>query len=61
VVDAGLRWGHQSARKAALEQLVRWGEDDRAHALAADDPDATVQAWIRKLRAEIVTQTSLFD
>jgi hypothetical protein len=61
VVEAALRWGHKNPRKAALEQLVRWGEDDRAHALAGDDPDATIRAWSRELRTETATQTSLFD
>lgn len=61
VVDAALRWSHKTPRKAALEQLVRWGEDDRAHALAADDPDATIRAWGRNLRTETPTQDSLFD
>lgn len=61
VVEVALRWGNKTPRKAALEQLTTWGEHDRAHALAADDSDAAIRAWGRKLRTEIVTQSSLFD
>jgi hypothetical protein len=61
VVDAALRWGHKTPRKAALERLTTWGEHDRAHALAADDADAAIRAWGRKLRTEVATQSSLFD
>jgi hypothetical protein len=61
VVDVALRWGHKTPRKAALEQLTTWGEHDRAQALAADDADAAVRAWGRKLRTEVDTQDSLFD
>jgi hypothetical protein len=60
-VDAALRWGHKTPRKAALERLTTWGEHDRAHALAADDADAAIRAWGRKLRTEVATQSSLFD
>jgi hypothetical protein len=42
--------GHKTSRKAALEQLATWGEHDRAEELAADDPDATIRTWGRKLR-----------
>ncbi|WP_410624950.1 hypothetical protein [Amycolatopsis sp. cmx-8-4] len=45
VVNAALRWGHKTPRKAALERLTTWGEHDRALALAADDPDAAIRAW----------------
>jgi hypothetical protein len=61
VVDVALRWGHKTPRKAALEQLTTWGEHDRAQALAADDADAAIRAWGRKLRTEVATQDSLFD
>ncbi|GAA1686778.1 hypothetical protein GCM10009765_40370 [Fodinicola feengrottensis] len=58
VVDAALRCGHRAPRKAALEQLTKWGEHDRAQTLAANDADATIRAWGRKAHA---TQESLFD
>lgn len=61
VVDAALRWGHKTPRKAALEWLTRWGEHDRAQALAADDADAAIREWGRKLRTAVATQSSLFD
>lgn len=61
VVDAALRWGQKAPRKAALERLIAWGETDRAQALAADDPDASIRAWGRKLHADVATQSSLFD
>jgi hypothetical protein len=61
VVDVALRWGHKAPRKAALEQLTTWGEHNRAEALAADDADAAIRAWGRKIHAETATQSSLFD
>ncbi len=61
IVDAALRWGHKTPRKAALEQLTTWGEHDRAHALAADDADAAIRAWGQKLHTEAASQSSLFD
>lgn len=61
IIDIALRWGHKTPRKAALQQLVTWGEHDRARALAADDSDATIRAWGRTLHPEICPQTSLFD
>jgi hypothetical protein len=61
IVDVALRWGQKPPRKAALERLVAWGEADRAHALAADDPDASIRAWGRKLHADVGVQTRLFD
>lgn len=44
VVDVALGWGHKAPRMAALERLTAWGESDRAYALAADDPDASIRA-----------------
>jgi hypothetical protein len=61
VVDTALRWGHKTPRKAALERLVLWDQHDRARALAAGDPDATIRAWGRGLDTEVATQGSLFD
>jgi hypothetical protein len=61
VVEVALRWGHKTPRKAALEQLATWGEHDRTEELAADDPDAAIRTWGRKLRTEVATQSSLFD
>lgn len=62
VVDVALRWGQKAPRKAALERLIAWGELDRAQALAADDPDASIRAWGRKLSSSgIATQSRLFD
>lgn len=61
VVEVALRWNHKTPRKAALEQLTAWGEHDRAEELAADDNDAGIRAWGRRLRTEITTPSSLFD
>jgi hypothetical protein len=61
LVDAALRWSHKAPRKAALEQLIGWGETERAQALAASDPDAAIRAWGQKTRTDSATQTSLFD
>jgi len=61
VVDVALRWGHKATRKAALERLIAWGEADRAQALAADDPDASIRAWGRRLHTTVATQCHLFD
>lgn len=61
VVDTALRWGHKAPRKAALERLTAWGEADRAHTLAAADPDAAIRAWGQKLPTDVATQSSLFD
>lgn len=61
VVDVAVRWGQKAPRKAALERLAAWGESNRAHALAADDPDASIRAWGRKLRAGGAIQSSIFD
>jgi hypothetical protein len=44
VVDAAVSWGHKPSRKAALEQMTAWGEHERALALAANDPDASIRA-----------------
>lgn len=59
VVDVALQWGHKAPRKAALEQLIAWGEPDRARTLAANDRDASIRAWGRK--SDVPTQSSLFD
>jgi hypothetical protein len=61
VVEAALRWGQKAPRKAALELLVAWGEPDRAQALAADDPDASIRAWGRKTHTDVANQDGLFD
>jgi len=61
VVDVALRWGQKAPRKAALEWLIAWGEADRAQALAADDPDASIRAWGRKLHTNVAAQSALFD
>jgi len=61
VVDTALQWTHKAPRKAALEQLTAWGEDDRAEALAASDPDAAIREWGRKRHMDVPTQGSLFD
>ena len=61
IVDAALRWGHKTPRRAALEQLTTWGEHDRANALAADDADAAIRAWGQKRHTEGATQSSLFE
>jgi hypothetical protein len=61
VIDIALRWSHKTPRRAALKQLVTWGEHNRARALAADDSDPTIRAWGRTLRPEVDPQTSLFD
>ncbi len=45
VVDVALGWGHKSARKAALERLRSCGQGERARALAAADPDASLRRW----------------
>lgn len=57
IVDVALRWHHQTPRKASLDQLITWGETDRAEALAADDPDATIRARAEKSPPD----ASLFD
>lgn len=61
VVEVALAWGHKAARKAALERLIEWGGTDRAHALAANDPDASIRAWDRKLHTDVPVQQSMFD
>jgi hypothetical protein len=61
VVDVALLWGHKAPRKAALERLIAWGEADRAQALAADDPDASIRDWQRNLRTNVAAQRHLFD
>jgi hypothetical protein len=52
VVDVALGWRHKSARKVALERLSACGETERAYALAARDPDASLRRWATKLAAE---------
>jgi hypothetical protein len=44
-----------------LERLIASGEADRAQALAAVDPDATIRNWGRELPADVTTQRGLFD
>jgi len=62
VVDVALRWGQKAPRKAALERLIAWGQPDRAQALAADDPDASIRAWGRRLHSsDVATQSALFE
>jgi hypothetical protein len=61
VVDVALRWGQKAPRKAALERLAARSEFDRAQAVAADDPDASIRAWGRKLRTGVAIQRNLFD
>lgn len=61
VVDAALRWPAGPPRMAALKQLTEWGESDRAHVLAAADPDATIREWGRRPVADDTSLGSLFD
>jgi len=61
VVDVALRWGHKTPRKAALERMIASGDADRAQALAANDPDASIRGWGRKLRTNVAVQRHLFD
>lgn len=63
VIDCALRRGQKPPRMAALLWLAETGEADHAVALAADDPDASIRAWGRKLHTNLATeaQTSLFD
>ncbi|GAA1971821.1 hypothetical protein GCM10009754_52780 [Amycolatopsis minnesotensis] len=61
VVDFALQHNQNGPRKAALEQLIAWGEIDRAQALAASDRDASIRVWGENLRTEAPTQSSLFD
>lgn len=60
VVDVALQWGHKTPRRAALERLIATGESDRALIIAADDPDGSIRAWARRLRAGNASQDSLF-
>jgi len=59
IVDAALRWGHKTPRWTALKHLAARGEGDRALALAADDPDASIRAWSRKVNANTVNEPTL--
>lgn len=59
VIDIALGWGHKSPRKAALERLCSWGENERARAAAATDPDASLRRWGANLGH--VAQAGLFD
>ena len=63
IMDVALRWGHKTPRKTALNHLAACGAADRARALAADDPDASIRAWSRQAYADTVTvtQARLFD
>jgi hypothetical protein len=60
-VNTAVEWRHQAPRKAALERLTVWGEIDRAEALAASDPDATIRGRGRKRHADVPAQGNLFD
>ena len=63
VIGVALRWGHKKPRMTALKHLANRGAADRARALAADDPDASIRAWSRQAHADTVTvtQASVFD
>jgi len=60
IVDVALRWAHKTPRWTALKHLAARGEGDRARALAADDPDASIRAWSRQVHADTVNEPTLF-
>ncbi|UNX55556.1 hypothetical protein MF406_04655 [Georgenia sp. TF02-10] len=61
VIDAALGWPHQGPRLAALKHLAEHGEADRARALAAGDPNASIRAWAAPSPPDPAGEPTLFD
>lgn len=51
VLELALAWGARAPRLAALDQLARHGQPERARQLARHDPDAAIRRWGNKLAA----------
>jgi hypothetical protein len=57
LLDHGLRYGHKSVRRAALEWLVANGEHERVWELGRDDPDASIRRWVAHCREGLQAET----
>lgn len=61
VLDAALSWGHQTARRAALQRLLAAGKNELVHTLASNDPDASIRLWALRNLGENNTPATLLD